>query len=108
MSELRSNTDLSLTAGVNLYYDLHVPDGIELPSPLLIAVHGYGAHKRYMMREAKLVAPDGFVIASVQAPYQHFRQTADETSSILLLMTLGLGDMTSQPVPPTHRERRIR
>ena len=50
MSELRSNTDLSLTAGVNLYYDLHVPDGIELPAPLLIAVHGYGAHKRYMMR----------------------------------------------------------
>lgn len=77
MSELRSNTDLSLTAAVNLYYDLHVPEGIESPEPLLIAVHGYGAHKRYMMREAKLVAPDGFVIASVQAPYQHFRQTAD-------------------------------
>lgn len=69
-------SDLSLKAEISLYYDLHVPDGAE-KSPLLIAVHGYGAHKRYMMREARLVAPENFVIASVQAPHQHFRQTDD-------------------------------
>ena len=28
-----------------------------------------------MMREAQMVAPEGFVVASIQAPYQHFRPT---------------------------------
>ncbi|HEV7699656.1 MAG TPA: hypothetical protein VGO43_05465 [Pyrinomonadaceae bacterium] len=69
-------TDLSVTAQINLYYDLYVPDGAA-NAPLLIAVHGYGAHKRYMMREARSVAPDNFVIASIQAPHPHFRRTDD-------------------------------
>lgn len=77
MNDAAPQTDLSLTAEIKLYYDLHVPANVSQPAPLLIAVHGYGAHKRYMMREARLVAPEGFVIASVQAPHQHFRQTAD-------------------------------
>jgi predicted esterase len=66
--------DLSIKTEISLYYDLFVPDGAT-NAPLLIAVHGYGAHKRYMMREARLVAPDNFVIASVQGPHQHFRPT---------------------------------
>ena len=69
-------TDLTLKAEISLYYDLYVPEGAQ-NSPLLIAVHGYGAHKRYMMREARAVAPANFVIASVQGPHQHFRPTAD-------------------------------
>ncbi len=64
--------DLSVKAEINLYYDLFVPDGARANAPLLLAVHGYGAHKRYMMREARAVAPEGWVIASVQAPHQHF------------------------------------
>ena len=67
-------TDLTFKAEISLYYDLVVPDGAK-NAPLLIAVHGYGAHKRYMMREARLVAPENFVIASVQGPHQHFRPT---------------------------------
>lgn len=70
-------TDLSLKAEINLYYDLYVPETSARPAPLLIAVHGYGAHKRYMMREAKLVAPKDWVIASIQGPHQHFRRTDD-------------------------------
>jgi len=70
-------TDLFLKAEIKLYYDLYVPENLEKPAPLLIAVHGYGAHKRYMMREAKLVAPEHFAVLSIQAPYQHFRPTAD-------------------------------
>src|SRR5258706_2182738 len=66
-------TDLSLTTEIKLYYDLYLPENIEKPGPLLIAVHGYGAHKRYMMREAKLIAPENFAIVSIQAPHQHFR-----------------------------------
>jgi len=68
-------TDLNLTAEIKLYYDLYVPENLEKPAPLLLAVHGYGAHKRYMMREARAVAPENFVVASIQAPHQHYRQT---------------------------------
>jgi phospholipase/carboxylesterase len=66
-------TDLSLTAEIRLYYDLFIPDNAVKPAPLLISVHGYGAHKRYMMKEAQKIAPDNFVIVSLQAPHQHFR-----------------------------------
>jgi predicted esterase len=70
-------TDLSVTTQLQLYYDLYVPEGINTPVPLLIAVHGYGAHKRYMMREAKLVAGDKYVIAAIEAPHPHYRPTED-------------------------------
>lgn len=66
-----------MKAEINLYYDLYVPDNITKPAPLLIAVHGYGAHKRYMMREARLVAGDNLVIAAIQAPHPHYRRTDD-------------------------------
>lgn len=68
-------TDLSVKAEIELYYDLFLPENLKTPVPLLLAVHGYGAHKRYMMREARLIAPENFVIASIQAPHQHFRPT---------------------------------
>jgi len=78
MNETSVQTDLAMTAEIKLYYDLYVPPGIEANSrPLLIAVHGYGAHKRHMMREARLVANEQFVIASIQAPHQHYRRTED-------------------------------
>ena len=70
-------TDLSIKTEINLYYDLLVPEAADKRAPLLISVHGYGAHKRYMMREAQLVATENFVIASLQAPHQHFRQKGD-------------------------------
>lgn len=69
--------DLSVTAQIKLYYDLYIPENAQPQAPFLIAVHGYGAHKRYMMREARAVAPEGWVIASVQGPHQHFRKTDD-------------------------------
>jgi len=75
MSNVNLQTDLSFKAEINLYYDLFVPENAEKRAPLLLAVHGYGAHKRYMMREAQAVAPENFVIASIQAPNQHFRPT---------------------------------
>ncbi|PYS87075.1 MAG: hypothetical protein DMF62_13550 [Acidobacteria bacterium] len=70
-------TDLSITAEIKLYYDVFVPENLTNPAPLLIAVHGYGAHKRYMMREARAVTPENFVIASVQGPHHHYRPTSD-------------------------------
>lgn len=77
MDDVSLTSDLAFTAEINLYYDLYLPPGIERSAPLLIAVHGYGAHKRHMMREARLVADERFVIASIQAPHQHYRQSSD-------------------------------
>jgi predicted esterase len=48
-------TDHTLSARINLYYDLQpAPNS---PAPLLIAMHGYGAFKEQMMREAQQMAP---------------------------------------------------
>ena len=69
-------SDQILKAEVNLYFDLHVEQ--PSPSPLLIALHGYGANKRQMMREAKLMAPDGFSIVSLQGFHQHMREPKEE------------------------------
>lgn len=77
MSEAEIERDKHITAEIKLYYDLLMPQDLSGPAPLLIAVHGYGAHKRYMMREARQIAPEGFAIASVEAPHQHFRKTDD-------------------------------
>ncbi len=68
--------DCSLQARLNLYYDFYTPGN--KPAPLLIALHGYGANKRQMMREAKLMAPESFAIISLQAPYQHMRDPKEE------------------------------
>ena len=62
----------TLKAGVELYYDLHKP--AVQPAPLLIALHGYGANKRQMMREAKQMAPAKFAIASLQGFHQHIKE----------------------------------
>lgn len=65
-------TDQSIQARINLYYDLQ-PASVS-PAPLLIALHGYGAFKEQMMREAQLIAPDGFAIASLQGFHQHMKE----------------------------------
>lgn len=72
MMPLDPNTDRTLTARINLYYDLHRPS--TAPAPLLIALHGYGANKRQMMREAQMMAPEGFAIASLQGFHQHMKE----------------------------------
>jgi len=64
--------DRILEARINLYYDLR--PGTVTPAPLLIALHGYGANKRQMMREAQLMAPEQFAIASVQGFHQHIKE----------------------------------
>src|SRR6267378_6629058 len=71
-SHQTSAVERSLKAQINLYYDLHKP--AELPAPLLIALHGYGANKRQMMREAQQMAPENFAIASLQGFHQHMKE----------------------------------
>ena len=78
MTEENLQTDRVLKAEIKLYYDLFVPETVEKPVPLLIALHGYGAHKRYMMREARAVAPDNFAVAALQGFHQHWRETTEK------------------------------
>src|SRR2546429_4865572 len=65
-----------LTAQINLYYDVIAPTSRR--APLLIALHGYGASKWHAMREAKLIAPEGFALASLQGPHQHLREPKEK------------------------------
>src|SRR5256885_13347192 len=71
MSTPQTQLDRSFEARVNVYYDLR-PATIS-PAPLLIALHGYGANKQQMMREAQLLAPEYFAIASLQGFHQHIK-----------------------------------
>lgn len=72
MTSVDPNIDRSLSARIDLYYDLH--RSTTQPAPLLIALHGYGANKRQMMREAQQMAPEGFAIASLQGFHQHIKE----------------------------------
>ncbi len=72
MSGGEPQVDRILEARINLYYDLR--PGMLAPAPLLIALHGYGAHKRHMMREAQLMAPEHFAIAALQGFHQHIKE----------------------------------
>jgi predicted esterase len=65
-------TDLSLAAEVRLYYDVYAPGA--RPAPLLVALHGYGSNKGWMMREARHHAPEGFAVAALQGPHQHMKE----------------------------------
>jgi len=68
--------DRSLAAEVKLYYDLALPS--ETPAPLLIALHGYGANKRQMMREGRAIAPPDFAVAALQGFHQHIKEPREK------------------------------
>jgi predicted esterase len=71
-----TTADLSLKAEVRLYYDVYAPDGG--PAPLLLALHGYGSNKGWMMREARRHAPEGFAVAALQGPHQHIKEPREQ------------------------------
>jgi phospholipase/carboxylesterase len=65
-----------LPAQINLYYD--VVAGPASPAPLLIALHGYGGSKWHALREARLIAPESFAVASLQGLHQHLREPKEK------------------------------
>ena len=68
--------DLSLRAEVKLYYDVWAPRGGA--APLLVALHGYGSNKGWMMREARQHVPEGFAVATLQGPHQHIKEPREK------------------------------
>lgn len=67
------STERTLASQIKIYYDLYTASGAT-PAPLLIALHGYGSNKGWMMREARRFAPDGFAVASLQGFHQHMKE----------------------------------
>src|ERR1044071_1005225 len=92
-AEIAHTDERSLAAEIKLYYDLFTPSGNEErhPRPLLIALHGYGANKRQMMREARSIAPPDFAIASLQGFHQHIREPKEKGGPL----RYGFGWLTS-------------
>jgi len=72
LTKIAAVAERSLAAAIKLYYDLEPPTAV--PAPLLIALHGYGASKRQMMREAQIITPKSFAVASLQGPHQHLKE----------------------------------
>lgn len=72
MTETPTAIEHTLTAEIKLYYDLLLPQAGA--APMLVALHGYGANKKQMLREAQAVAPEGFAIASLQGHHQHLKE----------------------------------
>src|SRR6266513_6386451 len=75
MDQANIQEDRQLAAEAKLYYDLYLPN--ERPAPLLVVLHGYGANKRQMMREARQMAPENFAIASLQGFHQHSKEPTE-------------------------------
>jgi phospholipase/carboxylesterase len=71
-------SDCSISATINLYYDLYVPENANEPRPLLITCHGYGENKRHGMRVARECSPDDFAVASLQGFHQHIREPFEQ------------------------------
>ncbi len=88
-----TSIERSLRAEVRLYYDLHIPPVTR--APLLIALHGYGANKRQMMREARQMAPANFALAAPQAFHQHLKEPKESGGPL----RFGFGWLTNFHVP---------
>jgi phospholipase/carboxylesterase len=70
--EPTQSVERTLNAQIKIYYDLRPAK--QPSAPLLIALHGYGANKQQMMREAQQMTPDDFAIVSVQGFHQHLKE----------------------------------
>jgi predicted esterase len=68
--------DLSVTVETKIYYDLFAPAAS--PAPLLIALHGYGSNKGWMMREARRFVPEDFAVAAAQGVHQHLKEPKEK------------------------------
>ncbi|HKP71960.1 MAG TPA: dienelactone hydrolase family protein [Pyrinomonadaceae bacterium] len=75
-----SHAERTLDAKVKLYYDLRAP--AETPAPLLVALHGYGSNKGWMMRESRVFAPEGFAVAALQGFHQHIKEPKEKGGAL--------------------------
>ena len=78
MSEI---IERSIAQKFSYYYDLYIPKG-DKPKPLIIALHGYGGDKRSMMKLARRINDQDFVVAALQGPHQHLVMPTKESPKL--------------------------
>jgi phospholipase/carboxylesterase len=67
-----SPAQYTFTIPIECRYLLHVPDPLT-PNPLIVlALHGYGSNPEAMLRLTAALVGEHPVVASLQAPYQHY------------------------------------
>ena len=71
----------TLPAEIKLHYDLRAP-GTGTPAPLLVALHGYGSSKAWMMRASREFAPGQFAVAALQGPHQHIKEPREPNGAL--------------------------
>ncbi|MFL6230439.1 MAG: alpha/beta hydrolase [Pyrinomonadaceae bacterium] len=77
LADSSTSVERFVAVETKLYYDLLAPRG-DAPAPLLVALHGYGSNKGWMMREARQFAPENFCIATPQGFHQHLKEPKAE------------------------------
>jgi phospholipase/carboxylesterase len=75
------HTDRSVAVESKIYYDLFAP-AAPSPAPLVVALHGYGSNKGWMMREARQFAPGGFAVAALQGFHQHLKEPKEKGGAL--------------------------
>jgi predicted esterase len=62
----------TFTARLECRYLLHIPEALDHNSLLVITLHGYSSNPEAMLRLTAGLVGDSHVIASIQAPNQHY------------------------------------
>src|SRR5919202_3925485 len=76
-ADAQLQTDRAIAVETKVYYDLFAPRR-DAPAPLVVALHGYGSNKGWMMREAREFAPEGFAVAALQGIHQHLKEPKEQ------------------------------
>ena len=64
--------DQSFSARLDCHYLLLAPDCVDVHTPLVVALHGFGANPESMLHLAARLFANSAVIAALQGPYQFF------------------------------------
>ncbi|MBZ5609983.1 MAG: hypothetical protein LAP38_17110 [Acidobacteriia bacterium] len=70
--DLKTTEHHTFTAPMECRYLLHVPEDIGPKPRLLVALHGYSSNPEVMLRLTVGLVGSGQVVASIQAPNQHY------------------------------------
>jgi predicted esterase len=65
----------TFSARLDCHYLLRIPDVVDAQTPLVLTLHGFGANPEIMLGLTTRLFSIPVVIASLQGPYQFFRET---------------------------------
>lgn len=71
----------TFTTQLDCRYLLHVPDSDQAADVLVLALHGYGMTPESMLRLTVGLVGERFVVAALQAPFQHYQALRGASST---------------------------